>query len=258
MKLLDPRGPGRKLLAASAVALAAVSLQPLSAQAAPKPIVGGTPAAQGEFPFLVHLSVDCGGAMYTKDIVLTAAHCLPESGPDTSITVTAGTNDLESPDALKVKSTEVLRPSGEPLGQDWGLIKLEKPLDLPTLPIATDDTYNDGEFTIAGWGADAKGERQRHLLKATVPFVDDATCEKAYGDKLKPTTELCAGYVGKGGIDSCQGDSGGPMFRKDEAGALVQVGIVSWGQGCGDPKYPGIYTDVSHFAEEIAEAAGKL
>ena len=41
--------------------------------------------------------------------------------------------------------------------------------------------------------------------------------------------------------DSCQGDSGGPLFSPTLG---EQVGIVSWGEGCGKRKYPGVYADV--------------
>jgi secreted trypsin-like serine protease len=37
-------------------------------------VVGGTRATQGEFPFMVRLSMGCGGALYSPTIVLTAAH----------------------------------------------------------------------------------------------------------------------------------------------------------------------------------------
>ena len=39
-----------------------------------------------------------------------------------------------------------------------------------------------------------------------------------------------------------QGDSGGPLYD-DDNNALV--GIVSWGFGCADPQYPGVYAQVS-------------
>jgi hypothetical protein len=39
----------------------------------------------------------------------------------------------------------------------------------------------------------------------------------------------------KGGKDSCYGDSGGPLFAADGEGGLVQLGIVSFGQGCARP-----------------------
>jgi len=67
----------KRCLAVGAVALAIAGLQPVSAaQAAPSPVVGGSRAAQGEFPFMVRLSMGCGGALYTQQIVLTAAHCV--------------------------------------------------------------------------------------------------------------------------------------------------------------------------------------
>ncbi|MFV0130400.1 S1 family peptidase [Streptomyces sp. HMX112] len=249
----------QRCAAVAAVALAAISLQPLSANAAPRPVVGGTQAAQGEFPWMVRLSMGCGGSLYTPQIVLTAAHCVSGSGNNTSITATAGVTDLQSPTAIKVRSTKVLQAPGyNGKGKDWALIKLAQPINLPTLKIATTTAYNNGTFTVAGWGATYEGGgQQRYLRKAQVPFVSDTTCQASYGNDLVPNEEICAGYT-QGGVDTCQGDSGGPMFRKDNAGAWIQVGIVSWGQGCARPDYPGVYTEVSTFASAIQSAAAGL
>lgn len=246
-------------LAVGAVALAAVSLQPTGASASPTPVVGGTRAAQGEFPFMVRLSMGCGGALYTQQIVLTAAHCVNGSGANTSITATAGVVDLQSSSAIKVKSTKVLQAPGyNGQGKDWALIKLAKPVNLPTLKIADTKAYDNGTFTIAGWGAAREGgSQQRYLLKATVPFVSDAACQAAYGSSLVPSDEICAGYD-QGGTDTCQGDSGGPMFRRDDTNAWIQVGIVSWGEGCARAGYPGVYSEVSTFAADIRNAAAGL
>ncbi|MFI9233931.1 S1 family peptidase [Streptomyces rimosus] len=260
----------KRSVALGAIALAALSLQPGAASAATEPappggtpgtrVVGGVPAAQGEFPFMVRLSMGCGGALYRQDIVLTAAHCVSGSGNNTSITATAGVVDLQSSGAIKVKSTKVLQAPGyDGNGKDWALIKLARPINLPTLRTTTDGRYDQGDFTVAGWGATREGGgQQRYLRKATVPFVDTPTCQQAYGSTYIPGEEICAGIMSTGGVDTCQGDSGGPMFRKDDAGAWVQVGITSWGEGCARPGKPGVYTRVSAFSQDIAEAADQL
>ena len=47
-----------------------------------------------------------------------------------------------------------------------------------------------------------------------------------------------------------QGDSGGPLVCKFQD-TWVQVGIVSWGFGCGRRNVPGVYTDIASYAEWI-------
>jgi Trypsin/Proprotein convertase P-domain len=227
-------------------------------------VVGGIRAAQGEFPWMVRLSMGCGGAMYTNQLVLTAAHCVSATGNNTSITATYGVVDLQDPTAVKVRSSYVHRSPtyGTSTGGDWALIKLQSPISgAATLPIATTTSYNSGTFTVAGWGAATEGgAQQRYLLKAQVPFVDDVTCRDAdpYYSDLIFNAEICAGFMDTGGVDTCQGDSGGPMFRRDASNAWIQVGIVSHGLGCARPSAPGVYTQVSSFASAIAAAAQSL
>ena len=48
-----------------------------------------------------------------------------------------------------------------------------------------------------------------------------------------------------GPFQICQGDSGGPLFATT-AGRVVQIGIVSYGQSCALPKFPGVYSEVNN------------
>ncbi|MFI5493087.1 S1 family peptidase [Actinoplanes sp. NPDC051859] len=261
----------RRILGGVAVALTVAAMGTVgnvspaaAAPDGPQNVVGGTRASQGEFPFMVRLSMGCGGALYSPTLVLTAAHCVNRTGNNTSITATMGVTDLNSSAKITRKSNYVLRAPGyNGSGKDWALIRLSSPVtgsNVATLPIATTTANDTGNFTIAGWGAAREGgAQQRYLLKATVPFVNDTTCNSStmYNGDIIPAEEICAGYT-QGGTDTCQGDSGGPMFRRDAANAWIQVGIVSWGEGCARPNKPGVYTQVSYFAPAIAQAAASL
>jgi secreted trypsin-like serine protease len=227
-------------------------------------VVGGTTAAKGEFPWLVRLSMGCGGAMYTEQIVLTAAHCLDGTGADTSIGVTYGVADLQDTTAIKRTSTYVHSApgfTGVTAGKDWALVKLNAPITgAALLPIATTTAYDNGTFDVMGWGSvrDGSNTQERYLRKAQVPFVSDEVCSgSASYPNLVKSDSICAGYK-DGKIDTCQGDSGGPMVRRDSNNNWVQVGIVSWGTGCARPDKYGIYTQVSYFAAAIQAAAAEL
>jgi secreted trypsin-like serine protease len=226
-------------------------------------VVGGDLVPDSRFPWMVRLSMGCGGALTAPQVVLTAGHCVNGSGPDTTIGVTAGVTDLQSPSAITAKSVEVYRAPGfrdETRGDDWALIKLDHPIDLPTLLLTKSVTGDQDQFTIMGWGqiSEASVRQQTKLRFATVPAVTDGTCATDYGKagvQLVPDDQLCAG--GKG-ADTCQGDSGGPMVRQNSKGEWVQVGIVSWGLGCARAGYPGVYTQIFTFRTKIRSAVKRL
>lgn len=66
-------------------------------------------------------------------------------------------------------------------------------------------------------------------------------------------TMLCAGDLGKGGKDACQGDSGSPLLLRKPGvrSGWLQIGIVSWGAGCGAASYPGVYANVAALQDFI-------
>lgn len=80
------------------------------------------------------------------------------------------------------------------------------------------------------------------MRSAELTIVENQSCSDAYKDAFDRDVQLCTYEPAKSG---CQGDSGGPLFRKIK-GRFVQVGIVSWGEGCAAPGWPGVFTRLSN------------
>jgi trypsin len=92
-----------------------------------------------------------------------------------------------------------------------------------------------------------RGDLPTTLQAVDVPIVNHKSCIKTYTKIGKVASQtLCAGYLGVGGKDTCQGDSGGPLVQNN-----TLIGIVSWGFGCAESKYPGIYTKISAYINWI-------
>ena len=54
-----------------------------------------------------------------------------------------------------------------------------------------------------------------------------------------------------GGKDAFQGDSGRPLVASCQL-----VGIVSWGAGCVEADYPGVYSNVATLRSIVTENTG--
>src|SRR2546423_5789007 len=87
-------------------------------------VVGGQPAANQQFPWVVRLSVGCDGALVAPRVVLTAAHCV-DHGP--AVTVRAGSADLRG--TVTARATAGLTAPGHRPGSvraDWAVLRLDR------------------------------------------------------------------------------------------------------------------------------------
>jgi hypothetical protein len=221
-------------------------------------IVGGRPASPGEYPAQSFLEIGggfCGGTLVAPTKILTAAHCVTdgfgEEVPAASVAAYLGENDRDNftpSHAYAVSDVDVHGDYDASMSvNDVAMLTLSTtPPHQPLRVIAADETskWAPGvSATIVGWGTTNPGGGGRAsdvLLEAEVPIVSDTACDEAYGDDFHPDTMVCA-YDGV--RDTCQGDSGGPLMVPDGDG-LALAGITSWGLGCADEGYPGVYTRI--------------
>jgi hypothetical protein len=117
-----------------------------------------------------------------------------------------------------------------------------KPME-PVRPGDRSDWSPGDGAAVLGWGVTSEGgtEPSDELRLAGVAIQDDADMAAAYGDKFKASDMLGAGRS-TGRFDACGGDSGGPLVVGTDKAGFRQVGIVSFGQGCGRPESPGVYS----------------
>ncbi|MFK7996432.1 MAG: serine protease [Granulosicoccus sp.] len=253
---------------------AIVDQRPLSAR-----VLGGGDAEAGKYPSLVALVTPgfipleqrlfCGGTVVAERWILTAAHCVhdPFNGlvPPGFVRIVAGINDLalETPEQEHRALQIIVHPEYDgTLGlppNDIALIELETAVAAPITTLFTGESedYAGTAGFIAGWGAIEYSDPDNpvyptKLQDASVPLVSLELCNapESYNGVIA-FSHVCAGYA-EGEVDACAGDSGGPLYINVN-GVRVQVGITSFGIGCGQPLFYGIYTDVSHFIPWLGE-----
>jgi len=225
----------------------------------PQPmIVGGTqvnPACPNcKYEFMVSLQSGgwwgghfCGGSLVREDWVVTAAHCVQgESASSIDVVIglhnVNGTNGSQTRDVAEI----IIHPqySGNSLNNDYALLRLSSPItDFEPIQLCTDTDHDEEPVmsTTMGWGATSSGgSSSNFLLEVDVPIDDSCG---GYSNSEITNNMVCAGYS-SGGYDSCQGDSGGPLIMTNDEGEYELIGIVSWGYGCAEAQYPGVYSKI--------------
>ncbi|XP_023813059.1 transmembrane protease serine 9-like [Oryzias latipes] len=224
-------------------------------------IVGGQNALPGSWPWQVSLQSSyhfCGGSLINNQWVLTAAHCFP-SRSASGVNAVLGLQSLQGSNPNRVSrtiKTVIVHPNYNSGTQnnDIALLQLSSPVTFnnyitPVCLPSTGSTFYSGVKTwVTGWGDIGNGvslPAPQTLQEVQVPIVGNRQCKCSYGASSITDNMVCAGLL-EGGKDSCQGDSGGPLVIKQN-NLWIQAGVVSFGEGCVEPNYPGVYTRVSQY-----------
>lgn len=209
----------------------------------------------------------CTGSLLTSNVVLTAAHCVPQVGPQEEVVDAAlyvvFNKDLRSvldtdfrlvTDAVVHEGYGKFGPQGED-SHDIALLKFagKKAEGYEVAKILTDETLlkPGTKVTLAGYG---------------LTETDGVTTSS--DDRLRKTEVEVAGHFGRfevvvdqsQGKGACHGDSGGPAFIEID-GTQYVWGLTSRGSGkdgVDDCSLMSIYTKVKSEATFIRSALMQL
>ncbi|XP_043520746.1 trypsin-1-like [Frieseomelitta varia] len=221
-------------------------------------IVGGSQVDIREHPHQLSLQTSshiCGGSIISSKWAVTAAHCVGSSA--SSYRILVGSSNKDQGTSYRLKRV-IRHPSynSRTIDFDVALLEIDGTISLgpnvQAISLASKELSANTLVNVTGWGALTEGGSvSRNLMRVSVPIVSKSTCAQAYQSMNAITDRMiCAGYTA-GGKDSCQGDSGGPLTSSG-----VLYGIVSWGRGCAQPRYPGVYTNVANLRSWIKANSG--
>ncbi|XP_061769828.1 hepatocyte growth factor activator isoform X2 [Nerophis ophidion] len=233
-------------------------------------IMGGNAALPGTHPWMAAIyygeSEFCAGTLIASCWVVSAAHCLFRNPLTSQLRVVLGQHhfNVSGRDTRTFGVDKYIFPKQfsvfNPTLHDIVLIKLKKqngqcvkrtqfirPICLPDGNVSFPDGYC---CTISGWGRlHEKADGYSNLQEAGVRLIRHDVCRKpeVFGNHVTANM-ICAGL--NGCVDACQGDSGGPLAcSRNDVSFLY--GIISWGEGCGNSKKPGVYTKVANYMDWI-------
>ncbi|MBJ7331882.1 MAG: serine protease, partial [Solirubrobacteraceae bacterium] len=202
----------------------------------------------------VPFDVFCGGTIRDATHVITAAHCVPDTSAG-EIAIVAGLDHVADQSSVQVKVVSAITshpqyqsPTGS--NNDVAVLTLSSALTasatVNSVPVVTANANPTGaSLIISGWGLLSDGGSQPFRLNwAAIQGQPDSACSQ-YGSSFVTGTMLCAGASnGFGIIDTCQGDSGGPLVGN--GGSFPLVGVVSFGRGCAQAGFPGVYANLTN------------
>lgn len=250
----------------------------ISAQEEPK-VVGGVEVDIKDYPWQIALTSSpngsgfCGGSIIGDSWVLTAAHCVNGDSPN-SVYVRAGSSNAFASGGTSYSLNNIIvHPNYSGNSYDFALLEIDgefnysenvQKIDLVTAADIAAGVQDPGVMaTITGWGTTSSGgSLSSTLMMVEAPIVSNnvacgtSTDENGnsgdYGCSSLDESMICAGDLVNGGEDACQGDSGGPLaVRNSDDTKWLLIGATSWGYGCADVDYPGVWSKVSYVLDWI-------
>ncbi|XP_024945977.1 trypsin-1 [Cephus cinctus] len=228
-------------------------------------IVGGVETQVNQYPWMALLLYQgkfyCGGSVINSRYILTAAHCVDgfQRSKMGVRLLEHDRNTTTETQTQEFKIEQIIRHSGYSTvnyNNDIALLKVQGSLKFegPLRPVCLPEfgkTFAGDTGIVTGWGAtEASGPISITLQEVSVPIMTNNDCRATKYPARKITDNmLCAGFK-EGSKDSCQGDSGGPLHVARD-GVHRVVGVVSWGEGCAQPNYPGVYARVNRYLSWI-------
>ncbi|XP_065158395.1 LOW QUALITY PROTEIN: phenoloxidase-activating factor 2-like [Atheta coriaria] len=194
----------------------------------------------------------CGVSIINPRVAVTAAHCLLLTKP----LVIQSNSRLKS--LITSQVTKIIPHNHYNTGtlqNDIALLFLEDELiKVGTICIPPPGSLLlDRQCTVSTWKKNGK------LRIIEIPLVPHQKCEKMLRKtRLGKYFQLHLSFLCAGGNsfqDACDGDGGSPLICPvpGQPGRYHQVGIVSWGIGCGERDTPGVYVNVATFRNWIDE-----
>ncbi|XP_048524458.1 venom protease [Dendroctonus ponderosae] len=237
-------------------------------------IVGGTPAAAGEFPFMVSLILHNRLLNRLNNLlssIAESAHCtFTRDGQPRWVRL--GALDMERDEESGRAQYDIDRIIVHPEYKfpvkynDIALISTTTQIQfskyIRPACLYTKSTFPQKFALATGWGqTDYSAPNSDKLLKVQLNIYDNSVCAKAYQKEINANQHISKGIVGsmlcagelEGGRDTCLGDSGGPLFITEEENMckFYIIGITSFGKLCAQENVPALYTRVSEYVQWI-------
>ncbi|XP_057373601.1 trypsin I-P1-like [Daphnia carinata] len=227
-------------------------------------IYGGAQATAA-VPYLASIVANqqhiCGGWIYEKDWIVTAANCVYNYLPS-ELSVIVGQYSLIQPDVEEevINVFKIYIYSGynnATLLHDIAMLQLATPMTFGTyvnyLPYEEADEMSGATGTFSGWGGTLEGNLPSTKLRTmTVDFPGD--CSGYTQDEYSQNYMLCAGTAAATS-SPCHYDEGSPLVQTI-GGVDYAVGIMSKNKGCGAAVPSTIYTRLTAYYAWFNEIAG--